>query len=62
MMFLNFLPRIRESDFLLQKLDHQLYSKLISILKTEKKNGIEREKICSELMEKFGESNPDVKV
>ncbi len=36
-MFLNFLPGIRESDFLLQKLDHQLYSKLISILKTEKK-------------------------
>jgi hypothetical protein len=29
---------------------------------SEKKNGIEREKICSELMEKFGESNPDVKV
>ena len=25
-------------------------------------DGIEREKICSELIEKFGESNPDVKV
>lgn len=31
-------------------------------IKNREKNGIEREKICSELMEKFGESNPDVKV
>lgn len=31
-------------------------------IKNREKNNIEREKICSELMEKFGESNPDVKV
>ena len=31
-------------------------------IKNREKNGIEREKICSELIEKFGESNPDVKV
>lgn len=31
-------------------------------IKNREKAGTEREKICSELMEKFGESNPDVKV
>ena len=59
---MNFLPEIRVSDFLLRKLDHQLYSKLISILKTEKKMVLNVKKSVFELMEKFGESNPDVKV
>lgn len=31
-------------------------------IKSREKAGTDREKICSELMEKFGETNPDVKV
>ena len=48
--------------FFASEIGQSTFFKAYKLIKNREKACIEREKICSELMEQFGENNPEVKV